>query len=107
MSAPVAPDPDSVSAAALNEILDCLPQGLVVFGPDRRVILANRAHTRIMGHAPVAPGTRFEDLLLTLMAAGEYGPGDPEVMLERHLAYDITRPQTRRRRRPFRRPQER
>jgi PAS domain-containing protein len=46
------------------------------------------------------PGDSLDDLLRQRIAQGEYGPGDPEVLLALHLAYDTSRPQTRRRRRP-------
>ncbi len=100
---PACPDPAlsaGVSAPHLHGIIDSLPQGLLVFGPDRRVVLVNRAYGRVMAGAPVAPGDSLEELLRRYAVAGEYGPGDPDVLVARHLAYDLTRPQTRRRRRP-------
>ncbi len=84
----------------LDEIIDSLPQGLLVFGPDRRVVLMNRAYGRVMTDADVALGDSFDDIVRRRIAAGEYGPGDPEVLLSRQRAYDFSRPQTRRRRRP-------
>ena len=100
MNVPVPPARDGVSAARLAEILESLPQGILVFGPDRRLVLVNRAYARVVPGTAAAPGDHFEDLVRQGIAAGEYGPGDPEVMLARYLAYDMTRPQTRRRRRP-------
>ncbi|MGH7043704.1 MAG: PAS-domain containing protein [Acetobacteraceae bacterium] len=88
------------SASQLREIIESLPQGLLVFGPDRRVILANRAYGRVMTGTRAIPGKHIEDLLRESIGAGEYGPGNPDLLLARLLAYDATRPQTRRRRRP-------
>jgi signal transduction histidine kinase len=84
----------------LAEVIDRLPQGLLVFGPDRRVVLVNRAFARVMSGTEVAVGDDFDSLLRRRIAAGEYGPGDPDVLLAHLRAYDMTRPQTRRRRRP-------
>ncbi len=84
----------------LEEVIDSLPQGLLVFGADRRVVLMNRAYGRVMTGADVALGDSFDDIVRRRIAAGEYGPGDPEVLLARQRAYDFSRPQTRRRRRP-------
>ncbi|MBW4092223.1 MAG: PAS domain-containing protein [Proteobacteria bacterium] len=98
----VADSPVDTLAAGepLAEIIDRLPQGVLVFGPDRRVVLVNRAFAQVMSDAEVAVGDDFDSILRRRIAAGEYGPGDPDVLLARHRAYDMTRPQTRRRRRP-------
>ena len=90
----------AVSGPRLEEIIESLPQGLLVIGPDRRVALVNRAYGRVMMGADVALGDSYDDILRRRIAAGEYGPGDPAVLLARQRAYDLTRPQTRRRRRP-------
>ena len=95
---PVAPPrPDS---ARLAEIIDAFPEGLIVFGPDRRVVLTNAAYDRLMAGVPAPLGASQETLIRARIAAGEYGPGDPETLLARHLAFDFSRPQTRRRHRP-------
>ena len=90
----------SAPAIPLAEIVASLPQGVIVFGPDRRVRLTNPAYDRIMAGAGAQPGQDAEDIIRRRIAAGEYGPGDPATLLARHLAYDFSRPQTRRRHRP-------
>ena len=93
-------DGAAADAARLAEIVASLPQGVIVFGPDRRVSLTNPAYDRIMAGAGARPGQDAEDIICQRIAAGEYGPGDPATLLAHHLAYDFSRPQTRRRRRP-------
>ena len=99
--APAPPDrpalePADLLAAAIEE----LPQGICVYDPDCRVRLFNPAYAAIMAGAPLAVGERLEDIVRRRVAAGEFGPGDPAALVERLLAYDRTRAQTRRRRRP-------
>ena len=84
----------------LGELLEALPHGVIVFGADHRVALVNRAYHRLLAPVPVQLGDSVEDSLRVRIAAGEYGPGEPDVLLARHLAYDVSRPQTHRRRRP-------
>jgi len=93
-------DGAAADAVRLAEIVASLPQGVIVFGPDRRVTLTNPAYDRIMAGAGAQPGQGAEDIIRQRIAVGEYGPGDPATLLARHLAYDFSRPQTRRRRRP-------
>ncbi|MDE2581139.1 MAG: PAS-domain containing protein [Rhodospirillales bacterium] len=96
MNVPVSAPPQGASVPLLEEIIEGLPQGLLVFDAGFRVVLVNRAYQRLMGGEPVLVGERMEDLVRRRIAAGDYGPGDPELLLARQLAYDTTRPQTRR-----------
>ena len=68
-------------AAVLNGILDALPVGVVVWGPDRRAVLVNDAYNHIMRDSPVRIGDRLAALLLTRARRGELGEGDPEVLV--------------------------
>ena len=88
------------SADLLAAMIEGLPQGICIYGPDHRVRLFNPAYAAIMLGAPVAVGDRLEDVVRRRVAAGEFGPGDPAALAKGLLAYDRTRPQTRRRRRP-------
>jgi signal transduction histidine kinase len=84
----------------LQAILEALPHGVCVYGPDRRVSLFNQAYAQVMAGAPVAVGDAIEDVIRRRAEAGEYGPGRPEEVIAQQMAFDIARPQSRRRRRP-------
>jgi signal transduction histidine kinase len=87
-------------ASMLATLLDCIPQGVCVYGPDRCVSMFNRAYTEVMAGAPLAVGDRLDQVIRRRAEAGEYGPGDPNEVFAQQLSYDISRPQIRRRRRP-------
>jgi signal transduction histidine kinase len=87
-------------ADLLASILDNVPHGICVYGPDRRVTMFNRTYTDVMQGAPLAVGDHIDLVISRRAEAGEYGPGDPHAVIEEQLAYDIGQPQRRRRRRP-------
>jgi signal transduction histidine kinase len=87
-------------ATLLDSILDNIPHGICVYGPDRRVRMFNRTYVEVMQDAPVAVGDHLETVIRRRAEAGEYGPGDPQAVIAEQLAHDISRPQMRRRRRP-------
>ncbi len=93
-------DAERRRAALLHSILDAIPHGLCVCSADRRVTMFNRAYGELMAGAPIAVGDRVEDVIRRRAAAGEYGPGDPEEVFAQQMAFDVTRPQMRKRRRP-------
>ncbi len=84
-------------AAILDGVLEALPHGICVWGPDRRVALFNDAYTRLMEGAPLAVGDTLEDVIRRRSEAGEYGPGEAERVYARETARDLSRPQARRR----------
>ncbi len=86
-------------AAILDGVLEALPHGICVWGPDRRVALFNAAYTRLMEGAPLTVGDTLEDVIRRRAAAGEYGPGEVEAVIAREHARDLSRPQERRRQR--------
>jgi signal transduction histidine kinase len=86
--------------AVLQSILDCIPHGVCVYGADRRVSLFNRAYTEVMAGAPLQVGDSMEDIIRRRAEAGEYGPGGPDEVFRHQMAFDIGRPQMRRRHRP-------
>lgn len=86
-------------AAILDGVLEALPHGICVWGPDRRVALFNSAYTGLMEGAPLRIGDTLEDVIRRRAAAGEYGPGEADAVYAREMAYDLSRPQTRRRQR--------
>jgi signal transduction histidine kinase len=59
-------------AALLDGVLEALPHGVCVFGPDRRVAMFNRAYSEIMAGSPIALGDLLEDLVARRVAEGEF-----------------------------------
>jgi len=94
-----AEDEASRRARALNAILEAIPHGICVYGPDHRVTMFNRAYTEVMAGAPLAVGDTRLDVIRRRAIAGEYGDGDPEQIAAQQAALDVNRPQMRRRRR--------
>jgi signal transduction histidine kinase len=87
-------------AALFQSILESVPHGVCVYGPDHRVAMFNRAYTRIMADAPLNVGDHLEEVIRRRAEAGEYGAGDPAQIYLEQMAFDVTRPQSRKRRRP-------
>ena len=87
-------------AAILDGVLEALPHGICVWGPDRRVALFNEAYARLMDGAPVKIGDTLNDVIQRRAKAGEYGQGEAEARYRLELARDFSRPQERRRLRP-------
>jgi signal transduction histidine kinase len=87
-------------ADLLDSILDNVPHGICVYGPDRRVTMFNRTYMQVMQGAPVAIGDHLDEVIRRRAEAGEYGSGDPGAVFDEQRAHDIGRAQMRRRRRP-------
>jgi signal transduction histidine kinase len=87
-------------AAMLQSIVEAVPHGICVYGADRRVTMFNRAYTDVMTGAPLNVGDSLAAVIRRRAAAGEYGSGDPERIFLQQMAFDVTRPQARKRRRP-------
>ena len=60
----------------------------------------NRAYAQVMTGAPISIGDHLEDVIRQRAAAGEYGPGAVEEIFAQQMAFDATRSQMRKRRRP-------
>ncbi|MBB5689242.1 signal transduction histidine kinase [Roseomonas alkaliterrae] len=86
-------------AAILDGVLEALPHGICVWGPDRRVALFNDAYLRLMEGAPLQVGDTLEEVIRRRAEAGEYGPGEAAAVYAREMARDLSVPQERRRRR--------
>ncbi len=86
-------------ARMLESLLASIPQGVCLYGADRRVRMFNRAYVEVMAGAPLAVGDNLEEVIQRRAAAGEYGPGDADEVFAQQMAFDISRPQMRRRRR--------
>ncbi|MGG5887960.1 PAS-domain containing protein [Falsiroseomonas sp. HC035] len=59
-------------AALLDGVLEALPHGVCVFGPDRRVTMFNQAYSRIMSGSTIALGDLLEDMVARREAEGEF-----------------------------------
>jgi len=90
-------------AALLQTTLDHINHGIVVYGPDRRLVLANRLAGPEHGLPPLAgrEGTAFETLLEEQCAAGFFGEQEAAAAtLERLLHHDRSLPLRRQRELP-------
>ncbi len=87
-------------ATILNSILEAIPHGVCVYSAERRVTMFNRAYTQAMTGAPLNVGDHLETVIRRRAEAGEYGPGDPDKIYAQQMAFDVTRAQSRKRRRP-------
>jgi signal transduction histidine kinase len=87
-------------ATMLQSVVDAVPHGIAVYSADRHVTMFNRAYSDVMSGAPLSVGDHLLDVIRRRAAAGEYGAGDPERIALQQMAFDVTRPQSRKRRRP-------
>ncbi|MBS7792112.1 PAS-domain containing protein [Roseococcus sp. SDR] len=76
--------------ALQDALMEALPVGVAVYGPDRVLTQVNPAYNRIMAHSPVRLGENLRDILMRRAIAGEFGPCDPEVEVPRRLASTAT-----------------
>jgi signal transduction histidine kinase len=87
-------------ARLLDLVLLNVPHGICVYGPDRRVAMFNDTYNVVMQGAPLRVGDTLEEVIRRRADAGEYGEGDPESVFATQMAFNIARPQMRRRLRP-------
>ncbi|MGG5811883.1 PAS-domain containing protein [Falsiroseomonas sp. CW058] len=73
-------------AAVLDGVLEALPHGVVVFGPDRRAVMFNAAYARIMSGTGARIGETVEDLVARRRAEGEYDEATAAQVLLRFAA---------------------
>jgi signal transduction histidine kinase len=71
-------------AELMDAALEALPDGVVVYGPDRRARFANAAYRRIMGAAAARIGESLEEVAERRVAAGEQTREMAETLLRRH-----------------------
>ncbi|WP_237215058.1 PAS-domain containing protein [Falsiroseomonas oryziterrae] len=72
-------------AALLDAVLDALPDGVCVYGPDRRARITNPAYRRIFGEAAVRIGESLEEVAARRVAMGEQSPQMSQALLDRHF----------------------
>jgi len=87
-------------AEVLDSIVQHIPHGIAVYGPDRRLMLVNAEYRVIMVGAPVEIGDTLEEVIRRRSDSGEYGPDDAADVFTQQMGIDPDRPQFRRRRRP-------
>jgi signal transduction histidine kinase len=80
-----AEDEASQRAALLDGVLEALPHGVCVFGPDRRVAKFNRAYGAIMAGSPITRGEPLEDLVARRLAEGEFTAEEAALVLRRPM----------------------
>jgi PAS domain-containing protein/anti-sigma regulatory factor (Ser/Thr protein kinase) len=72
--------------ALQDALLEALPVGVAVYGPDRVLRFVNAAYNRILHDSPARVGEHLRDILMRRALAGEFGPVDPVVEVEHRLA---------------------
>jgi PAS domain S-box-containing protein len=84
-------------AELLRVVLEALPDGVVVYGPDRRCRVQNPAYRRILGEAAVQIGESLDELADRRVASGEITREMADELLRRHFGpeSDIGRPMRR------------
>jgi PAS domain S-box-containing protein len=75
----------SARVGMLQAVLEALPDGVVVYGPDRRCRMQNAAYRRILGTAAVRIGESLDDLSDRRVASGELTRETADEMLQRHF----------------------
>ncbi|HEV7265563.1 MAG TPA: PAS-domain containing protein [Falsiroseomonas sp.] len=71
-------------AELLDAVLDALPEGVVVYGPDTRARMTNPAYRRLLGDAAIRIGESFEELAQRHIEMGEQTPDIAEALVRRH-----------------------
>jgi signal transduction histidine kinase len=79
-------------AAGLAAVIDAIPYGVCVYGPDERVTWFNPAYAQVMAGAPLQRGEHRADIIHRRAAAGEYGETHPQEIIARVTARDHSRP---------------
>lgn len=64
--------------ALQDALLEALPVGVAVFGPDRVLRYINPAYNKVFVSTPAQVGDSLHAVLMRRALAGEFGPGDPE-----------------------------
>ena len=87
-------------AALLHGVLEALPLGVMVVGPDMRVRLFNSRSQDFFDGTGLRVGEHREELARRRAEGGHYGPGDPAELARTNLTPVGTGPTLRQRRRP-------
>ncbi|WP_167772827.1 ATP-binding protein [Ramlibacter humi] len=71
--------------ALLQAVIEHMPSGLTVFDDGMRHVISNRRVRRMLNlpdHVFEAPDATFQSIGLLLARRGDYGPGDPQALVE-------------------------
>ncbi|MBX6746716.1 MAG: PAS-domain containing protein, partial [Acetobacteraceae bacterium] len=82
-------------AAMLQATIDNMRHGIILYGPDRRIRVANALACTLAGHSPgaIQPGRLLEELVDNMAKEGALGEGpEAEAMRARILGADRSRP---------------
>jgi signal transduction histidine kinase len=74
-------------AALFQAVLDALPHGVCIYGPDRRVAHINQAYHRIMAGAEIRLGESLAEIAARRVAAGEFAGRTVEEVLGEQLNF--------------------
>jgi PAS domain-containing protein/anti-sigma regulatory factor (Ser/Thr protein kinase) len=72
--------------ALQDALLEALPVGVAVYGPDRVLRYINPAYNKVFASTPAEVGESLRDILMRRALAGEFGPGDPEAQVALRLS---------------------
>lgn len=86
--------------ADFQALLDALPIGVSVFGPDDRLLSINLAYRTVMGGAYIGLGEKRTDIVRRRVAEGEYGSDEAAAEFVQATGARPASPKTHRRRRP-------
>ena len=87
-------------AALLHGVLEALPLGVMVMGPDMRLRLYNSQCQSFFEGTPLRVGEHREELALRRAQGGFYGPGDPKALAMANLSRVASGVTLRQRQRP-------
>ena len=77
-----------------------IPHGICVYGADHRVIMFNRAYAEVMAGAPLPSAITGSTSSAAAPRPASTVRAAPEEIAAQQAAFDVSRPQMRRRRRP-------
>jgi signal transduction histidine kinase len=72
--------------ALQDALLEALPVGVAVYGPDRVLRFVNATYNAILADSPAQVGEHLRDILMRRALKGEFGRGDPEAEVQKRLA---------------------
>jgi PAS domain-containing protein len=79
----------SSRVAALATVFDNVTQGVAMFNAERSLVIWNKHYQEILkfpGHM-MKVGTGIRDFALLMAERGDYGPGEPETLVEERLKW--------------------
>jgi signal transduction histidine kinase len=84
---------EAPAVIAADPVLEALPIGVLVVGPEHRVVFTNPAYhdSLDLPRNTIGLGTPVEDVVRASAHRGMYGPGDPEAQATAALALDRSR----------------